>query len=503
MRYTILILFLSIGVLACAQNWALINPTYKYNYSNDGTDTISNQVFVTHVDTLGVDSFRYELNKIAVQCDTCSIGNWTVLMRLDEPQFMGGQISISQSGWHFDNGLSYLILPEATEGSTWLLDTANGVWAEMGPTEIGTTLDPLEQRRTILLSDGGSIVIGMDHGILHWLTNYDLLGINGLSLGATIPGMEELFPYAVGDVLEYQYGVGRCDSGFGCCGETHKYKFTVGSVGDQQDSSIVFEGSTVRWTQFHYQNGVQNPTTYITSHGIGTNPWTAGIPTFPWPELMFSYPGQLIQTSRLVPHEETGPFACFDVPLPMVCIAEHGINENGQYIIGCRNLGEGFFVHGYSPQLLPNGYTEFSGPVDYFPGTTEPGWGVRYAAGIGFEWFRGSYFEQWEEYQLVGAVLGGDTIGTLTPDGILLSINEDQKTASTPYPNPANDQLTIDGISQGTDYLIILDAIGHTCRSNPVSTQDRVTVYVSDLSPGLYFLQVGSSSIPQRFIIAR
>ena len=43
----------------------LDQPDYKYNYSNDGTDTISNQVFVTHVDTLGVDSFRYELNRIA------------------------------------------------------------------------------------------------------------------------------------------------------------------------------------------------------------------------------------------------------------------------------------------------------------------------------------------------------------------------------------------------------------------------------------------------------
>lgn len=94
-------------------------------------------------------------------------------------------------------------------------------------------------------------------------------------------------------------------------------------------------------------------------------------------------------------------------------------------------------------------------------------------------------------------------IGTLTPDGILLSINENQKSAVAPYLNLANDQLIIDGISQGTDNLIILDAIGHTCRSIPVSTQDRVTVNVSDLSPGLYFLQVGSSSVPQRFIVAR
>jgi hypothetical protein len=36
--------------------WALLNPEYKYNYSNDGTDTISNQIFITHMDPLGLDS---------------------------------------------------------------------------------------------------------------------------------------------------------------------------------------------------------------------------------------------------------------------------------------------------------------------------------------------------------------------------------------------------------------------------------------------------------------
>ena len=57
MRSILLLIALS-GSAASAQNWALLNPAYKYNYSNDGTDTISNQIFVTHIDTLGVDSFR-------------------------------------------------------------------------------------------------------------------------------------------------------------------------------------------------------------------------------------------------------------------------------------------------------------------------------------------------------------------------------------------------------------------------------------------------------------
>ncbi|MCC6654279.1 MAG: hypothetical protein IT231_03845, partial [Flavobacteriales bacterium] len=46
MRSILLLIALS-GSAASAQNWALLNPAYKYNYSNDGTDTISNQIFVT------------------------------------------------------------------------------------------------------------------------------------------------------------------------------------------------------------------------------------------------------------------------------------------------------------------------------------------------------------------------------------------------------------------------------------------------------------------------
>ena len=109
MRYNILILFLSIGVLASAQNWALINPTYKYNYSNDGTDTISNQIFVTHVDTLGVDSFRYELNKIARVCDTCS--SIAQILLLNQPQFMERRVNVGPTIWHFHDPGSLVILP--------------------------------------------------------------------------------------------------------------------------------------------------------------------------------------------------------------------------------------------------------------------------------------------------------------------------------------------------------------------------------------------------------
>ncbi len=52
MRTFISLFFLSFVLHATAQDWALLNPAYRYNYSLGGTDTITNQVFVTQIDTL-------------------------------------------------------------------------------------------------------------------------------------------------------------------------------------------------------------------------------------------------------------------------------------------------------------------------------------------------------------------------------------------------------------------------------------------------------------------
>ena len=132
---------LALGILvttATAQNWALLNPAYKYNYSNDGTDTISDQVFVTHIDTLGVDSFRYELNLIAKVCDTCTAPGFFLL--LNQPQFMQRKVDAGPSVWHFHDPGSMVVLPHAGLGETWVFDTLAGVTATVAEVDIACLL---------------------------------------------------------------------------------------------------------------------------------------------------------------------------------------------------------------------------------------------------------------------------------------------------------------------------------------------------------------------------
>jgi len=491
MRTALLFAFLVAGSFSNAQNWALINPAYKYNYSNDGSDTISNQVFVTHIDTLGVDSFRYELNRVAVHCDTCGTGGSTVLLRLDEPQFLGGEVTHAENRWHFRNGLSFVLFPEAMEGMTWLMDSVNTVWAEMGPTLIGTPFDLLEERRSIQLTTGDSIVIGQDHGILHWPSDKDLIGVNGPDIGTLIPGLVDLFPYEIGDVLQYATWYGGCDAIGGCFGDQRDYKFTVASAGEVQDSAIVFEGWMIEHTDHYFQNNIGSPTYHIHNYLNQAATWSAGTPEYPWPELIFSYPGQLVRTTHRVSLDDTWP---------VLCVAEHGLDASGRYIIGCRSLGDGSFLFDQEPQPADDGYSAFTGPEDYCPGGTQPDCGVRYTAGLGLEWFIGNYFERGESYVLSGAILGGDTLGTITPDDILLGLRETSLIDTSFFPNPANDQLQLRSATPGTTYTI-LDLNGRILATHKI-TATTESINVQHLQPGAYLLKIEGMTA-QRFMIMR
>ena len=169
MRTTLLAILLCTGVASSAQNWALINPDYKYNYSNDGTDTISNQVFVTHVDTLGVDSFRYDLNRIGSCCEpcpdapaSCDSGSG---VHTGMAQFIGGQILRSGAEIRLIDMDTLVIMPWAADGANWpspsgglatiLFSADTIIWGQADSVKI------------VQYADGRLLRISKMHGVVH------------------------------------------------------------------------------------------------------------------------------------------------------------------------------------------------------------------------------------------------------------------------------------------------------------------------------------------------
>lgn len=482
------------AITAIAQNWALLNPAYRYNYSNDGTDTISNQIRVMDVDTLGVDSFRYELNLITRVCDTCATTD--LLLLVDQPQFMQRRVRAGATVWHFHDPASMVILPQSTLGQSWLFDTLANVMASVSAVDVVQVFGNDVARKVIDLSDGSVISISEDLGVLSW-GDHQLIGVHGPDLGTLIPSLAEIFPYQTGDVVEYSIEVGGMDGFSSNFGHARLYKFTVES-GDVVDGSMTFNGEMVdhRWNWVSYWGGP----VYVTSghQTLLGDTWSAGRPELPWADLLTSYPGQLIGHQNDVEWWTD----------TLLCVAHHGIDDQGRYFIGCMALHEpgqwenfGYFMHA-PEEPLPSTEPVTLGPQDHCPAGPNGECGVLYTEGIGLNWLYAGYFESFEQYALTGIVLNGDTTGTIHSDEYIigLSMPEADRSPFVLQPNPAADRITLVNAAPGSS-VRISDTHGRLVRRIRVGSASE-TIDVRDLVPGIYFVDV-EGGVPQRLMIMR
>ena len=471
---------------ASAQNWALINPAYKYNYSNDGSDTISNQIFVTHIDTLGVDSFRYELNGVAKLCDTCAgpeLYLWT-----NSPQFLQRSVNVGSGVWHFHDPGSFVVLPQAGSGSTWVFDTLNNVQATVALIDTTDQFGSQVGRKTIDLSNGQVLTISAAYGILTWGEN-DLIGVHGPEVGRLIPTVEGFFPYGTGDIVQYSWGHIGCSP---CVGADGTYRFTVASATDM-DSSIQFIGDRVAYTH-SFQSDWNNNTSHVYDYENGPSTLIAGSSLLPFFDLVRSYPGQVLH-----PRQWSTAYGSLHS-----CIAKHALTADGRYMVVCDSS----FAQSHFMDLWPT-QTEglFSAvPYNY---DTEPNAhsGAVYVEGAGLEFYRSSFFDGNEEYLKDGSVIAGDTTGTLLTDDQILTVHQvDRSTTTFPVrPNPANDKITIDGGAASNFSWRIRSVAGALVVADIAARMEGRTIDVSALAVGTYLLEITTSErvSNQCFIIAR
>ena len=479
MRLVVLLpILLCIG--ARSQNWALLNPAYKYNYANDGSDTISNQIFVTHIDTLGVDSFRYELNGVAKLCDTCAgpeLYLWT-----NAPQFLQRSVDVGSGVWYFHDPGSFVILPNASLGTSWTYDTLANVQAIIAEVDTVDQFGTATPRKTIDLSNGDVLVISESNGILGW-GGHQLIGVHGPDMGDLIPTIEGFFPYGPGDVLQYTAGDLSCTP---CYGEDRTFKFTISGT-SATDSSKVYSGDVVAFTH-HHQTDWNFNTAHWYTYENGPSALIAGSAQLPLFDLVRSYPGQCI-----MPRPWSITYGSW-----LACIAQHTIGDNGAY----RISSDSAFTHGHFFFLSPT-QTEClfaCAPYDLESSPDRPN-GANYEEGKGLVLYRSSHFDGYEEFYLDGSVLNGYTTGTLLSDDQILAIASSN--TSTPLviiPNPANDHVTLNNAIAGSR-VRILDTHGHLLVDHRVTTATK-SLDVGSLAPGIYLLTMDGFQ-PQRFIIAR
>ena len=109
-------------------------------------------------------------------------------------------------------------------------------------------------------------------------------------------------------------------------------------------------------------------------------------------------------------------------------------------------------------------------------------------------------FESYGEFNLVGSIINGDTVGTIFPDGALLSAqNElDSQLKIAVYPNPANDELHIMmPTTTQLEKVEIYNALGQL-----LATHQTADFRIDNLSSGMHVMKITTSegAIHKNFI---
>ncbi|MFZ1691683.1 MAG: T9SS type A sorting domain-containing protein [Flavobacteriales bacterium] len=478
-----------LATAAIAQNWALLNPAYRNNYSNDGTDTIRHQIRVMDVDTLGVDSFRFELNKVAVVCDECpAIGNTCAgcFVRVNQPQFLGFECVRLGADWHFFGTDTFMIRGDATLGTTWVFDETNGIMATVDDEWEEYLFGSLDTLRRIVLSSQDTIVLSRSFGIRRFARGtdaVDLIGVEGAGVGRVYPDPLAYFDYQVGDELTYRkssvYQVEPFPPVFASYYHYWKVRIT-----DRYDlPGVVSYSTSVASTYTVPDNDPGN----VCDWPMPLDAWVfdaAGV--LASHELIDAYPGHVLDESICYSSSD-GSSERY--------IAEHGLTPDGRSIMRARTLG--------IAQGGPSAGFRISQPVapDLYPispvrinANFEEGVGLRLSESV----VLGAIIRL--QVELVGAILNADTV--ISPPSITWHVGtiEHARTDFQIFPNPATDRIVLQQAPIGAGARIH-DLEGRLSLTQRITSPNE-TIDVQQLAPGIYLFSI-DGMLPQRLVIAR
>ena len=481
-----------------AQNWVLINPTYKYNYSNDGTDTISNQVFAMDAQALGLDTSLYVLNPVASTCSPCDgvpiLCTADVGLYVGQPQAFGVQAMKNSSDWTLFGDDTLRVLVDAMIGANWA--SLSGVQGTVTAAAEQLLFGQPDSVKTIDFSNGSTLVISKEHGIIAYSTlgeQFELIGIQGgIDVGEHFPTLLDLFDYQPGDVLQY-HGTDAGTTGFCYFNTTYVKKYEILSRSDlpgHTDYSVHLVTNSQTWSTPTGGGGECTGGSFshqtILTLGVGHDDWSE--------ENFFGscYLDQLWPQAFGAPLDNgayPGEFGSYFGGIQW----KASLDEQGRYTL------EPTMLEPNQPELRRTVY-RCEEDTSYWSVNFETMLG-RYVEGVGMTYGNALAFERSSEKILEGYVIGGVEFGTITPDDIILGTNE-RAAADSPYfyPNPATDHLLLSAVTPGA-MCSITDLHGRTVMQHRINSSNE-RIDLQTLPSGVYVLMTEGIQ-PQLIVIAR
>ncbi len=472
----VLLSILSFGSVR-AQNWALINPLYKYNYSIGGGDTIVHQIRVDATEMITPDSFRYDLNKIATRCNSCGAG---CDLQVHLPQFLQHECHSGPDSWRFTDPGDLIIHPRAMLNESWTFNTQNGAEGIVSEITEGSIFGSMDSVRTMTTSLNDTVRWTKTFGILHWHMHdepmYHLIGVHGPDDGTLIPSLAQFFPFQPGDVVELGSG---WSSNLQNGNEISRVYIEERS---DEPTRITFSGYA--FNRISYDGGV-----YV-DYSNGPFTWVVDSLNIPAFRLLQSAPQELV-------HLGNGYSSAW--PTSIDVVARHHRNVDGNYVIEADKRVQIALFQAVNDQQ--------SGCLPMLsPGACETD--VRFNDQLGLNSWSVCFGNNGdgEAMWTIAAIIAGDTVGTwLNDEYFQVGMKDEFQGRISLHPNPANDHLVIQAYGSTPTAFRIADLTGHFMKWGPLPASVDQVIDVSSLAEGIYVLNLsaaeGSSS--QRFIIAQ
>ena len=471
--FPVLIFVVTTNLLS--QNWEPLNLSVKYNYQIDTADYITNTLWIDSVQVIEEDSVFY-FNRIMIINPT---NNYYAYK--NQPQFLMRQIrKESDSLYIFSDTTEFIIKPLANYSDTWIFNEENAVSAEITSETEEEVFGQLDSVKVVSLSNGKSIKISKNFGILEffdWETDavYNLVGIEGnQEFGDQVPNFWDFYNFHVGDTIEreeydYHYEYDNYEYSY-----SRYEKYIINSVEITTDEVICEISGMYYSYSWDSYGGSYSSAGYFDRTETYTYNNTS---------ITNSYNHELIQLNEFFEEEYEIPYyRNLETNLENDLYTKKvddgaGINESILYInSGTENLLIGEYI--FDDAKLK--YTETLGMTEY-----------QQALFFGKE---GSFAES---NQLLGYIRDGVTYGNVHPDSWYINYMDVENIVSKLkiFPNPAKDYINIDFPENNSQELIIEinDLSGKQILYIQSQYKDQ-QINVSGLSSGLYFLTIKSNN---------
>ena len=469
-----LIILLGLCTYSFSQDWSLLKPGLKYNFTLSNDSLIVATLWIDSIQTYGSDTIYY-LNRIVKDCDTCNewLDNNPKFAYYNQPQFLQKKVYVTDSLCYFISPEKYVLFSKESKGFSWTFDTANAINATIVDMKEVQLFDTADSIKYILLTSGDTIIISKNYGILRFDPVYEnqgyiLAGINKKA-GKSVPDFFDVYNFSVGDIFEYK-GYEILD------GSPNKFDF----IEKDFINSRTVIGDTLKYG-VHIKYASTNeygpnylPPFYEYSYKKSYDAEWIFVNTFYHPANKFN--GELIDYDEILNSYGYNPEAKVIYTLLKMYYDENQVLTK---MIGSERNIDYFSVADSSHNLFQR--EPFIGSWD---------WDIneyRYQVGLGEVYFLNSGFEWGKMRELVAYKKGNDTVGTLANDDFFSDFEEysvsDQVNL---FPNPTNEFFTVTGINSNT-VIEIFDINGklvfvcNTCE-NPIN--------ISQLQKGVYMVKI-------------